>query len=507
MIQWNNLDMILTSSMKTMKFFSHNHKGVEYRNMDDENSVSLFDGNIIEYDMDMDEQGNLGMALLDNAGKLYYFFYDGRKWSTYDIHHFNLLFEEIKDLRIRFSMNDPIVIFSSRSHSNSNQWSISIFQKIEKNWKKTILTKVYLSANVVPYTITKDRKDNLYLVYLSNHNIVYDINLKVFHQQSQTWSDPIFLSNCIFIKYFHMDSLIDSLGGIHLIWIDKYKKNYCIKYTYRGSLKGTQSNPSIIMEFTEPLIWSHFYMSQQSIHIYGFIKDRVYRTSKQLKNTLGLSKWQQPIELDFDYDHLTLYRSLGNKKGYLANFILTSTEDDYRPIQIDEIEESSKNDFIKLTNHQNMEIQDHIVKKNHLESLDSYSDENKDLLRYKAELFKKNQQIEINQGLVKSLQGEVSFMKEEIRVLQDQHKKSIQLLNDTTDKYKKLHELLNQHNQIFESRLSQLDTSELKRKLEMLSQEIQKNRSDVLECLTSNKELREAVETLQQAGFFRKIFS
>jgi argininosuccinate lyase len=122
-------------------------------------------------------------------------------------------------------------------------------------------------------------------------------------------------------------------------------------------------------------------------------------------------------------------------------------------------------------------------------------------------LFKKNQQIEVNQGLLKSLQGEVSFMKQEIRTLQEQHKKSAQLLNDAGEMYRKLHELLGQLNQTFENRLSQMDPSEVKRKLEILSQEVQKSRTDVTECLTTNKELREAVEMLQRAGLFRKIFS
>ncbi len=507
MIQEKKLDIILTSSMNSMKFFSLNQNGVGYRNIDNTDIVNLYDGSIMEYDLDVDGQGNIGLVFLDSTGKLHYYFYDGRKWSTYSIHHFNLLFEEIKDLSIRFSVHTPIITFCSRNHSSSNQWSISTFQKLENSWKRDVIAKVYLSADTVPYKIVKDRKDNLYLFYLSNHNIVYDINIMIFHQQSQTWSQPLFLNNCIFIKYFHIDALVDANGGVHVIWIDKYKKNYCIKYSYRASFKGAQSNPSVIMEFTEPLVWTQLYMTQQSLYVYGLQKERVYSSSKPLKNTFGLSKWQQTTALSYEYDQLTLYKSLGSKRDYMANYILTPSGDEYRPIPVDEIETSPQNSFIPLTNHQGDEFQRPIHMEKLQESMVNHSNESNDILRYKGELFKKNQQLEVNQGLLKSLQGELSFMKQEIRTLQEQHKKSTQFLNDAAETHRKFHERLDHLNQIFESRLSQMDLSEVKKKLEILSQEVEKSRTDVTESLMTNKELKEAVEALQRAGLFRKIFS
>lgn len=490
MIQRDSLDIILESSGKTSKIFSPAKKGIYFQKHMDEAPVQLFEGNVLEFDMDIDLQGNMGLVILNHSGKLYYYYYNGKMWTSYLLHQLNLQFEQVKDIRIQLTSQSPHILFCWRNQTSSGQWSIMTYHHLEHSWKKEMISKIYCNSPITPYTVAKDKGENLYLFYLSNNNLVYDLNFVVFSSQSQKWSQPVFLSNCIFIKYFHMDALIDHNGGMHVVWIDKYKKNYCVKYIHKSSLKSQQENPSVVMQFHEPLLWSHLYLTKQHVHCYGITGDHVYHSSKPIKNIHSLSKWQSPRALDYDDKDLFLYKIVGHAGGFQANYALSNDACSYRPIYEERIEEQPN---IPLHTQQ-------------AHASDAVPGDDQ-ILKLKAELFKKNHQIEASQNLLKTLQGEMAFIKEEIKNLHEQQKKYAHIFNEYADKYKRIHEHVLQTSQVLENHCLQLDHADWKKKIEIIFEELKKLKADVDFCTVQNKELKSSIENLQNGGLFRKLFS
>lgn len=506
MIQKDNLDIILKLPEKSIRFFSPSKQGIYSQLIGQADSTKIFEDSILEYDLDTDPYGNINLVILDQKGNLYLYRYDGKKWSNYKIYQFNLLTDEVRQLQIKCTSDHTFITLCERTQITSNQWTIVSLSSHAQGWKKSTLSSLFLNYPVMAYRLAKDTKNNLYVIYLNNNNIVYNLNLIVFNHKTLNWSDPIFISNCIYIKTFHLDALVDNNDGIHLAWTDKYKKQFCVKYVYIPLSKAENLKPTTTMLLDEPIFLNQLALLKHSIHCYGITLNNIYHSNKPLHDFHLSQGWKSYDEPAYELDNLFIYKTAGSVGHSLANYYLSDNRSNYHPIQIEEFDNLTNVAYSRhntsITSSESIHKPANIIRDS--DPIDIPHDQQ--ILKLQADLFKKNQQIDATQKLINSLQSEIIYIKQELKNLNDQNTRYVQIINESKNKYKEIYDYTIKFGQLFEDTVSKTQLSELSKNIEILSHHFVKMKEEVTLCKTQNEELRQYTESIRNEGFLKKFF-
>jgi hypothetical protein len=506
MFQRDNLDIIVEMSKNKTKFFSPSKEGIYYQHFDQDEPNILFDGSILTYDLDIDHGGNYNLAILDHQGKLHFYRFDGKTWYNSEIHQFNLVTDEVKYLQIKCTFEHVFITLCERAQLTSNRWDIVSFLFNGQSWKKSTISTLYLNHPIIPYRLIKDPKQNLYMIYLTNSNIVFNLNLIALNHKTRIWSNHVFISNCLYIKTFHMDTIADKNAGIHLVWTDKYKKQFCIKYIFISSIKDENIKPTNIMLYDESIYWNHLSLSKNAIHCYGITENSVYHTYKSLQGPHSISKWTPCNILEYTLDHLFIFKSASVIGKPLANYYLSSDKSDFNPIEMDEI--NNYENVLDNPYHSSSQYYASSYKPSGPPE-DSRGDgisQNQETLKLKADLFKINQKMDATQNLFNSLQSEIIHLKQEIKNMNDQNMRYIQLINESRNKYKEIYDSTVKLNNSFEDTATVAQFSELTQKYEILFQHFSKMKEAIHLCKTENQELKDYLENLKNESLLKKFF-
>ncbi|QZY57025.1 hypothetical protein [Crassaminicella profunda] len=485
---------IFLYTLKEIIHFFPSDSGISYLSQSTNEEICIYEKNILKFDVDIDSNGNIGVVILDCEGKFFYYYYDGKTWTSHLLYEVDFNIEEFKHISIKFSRNSPYILFCWRDLSSPNLWSIISYYHENDYWKKEVLNRIYIKQPIKPYILIKDIDYNLYYISLKNNNLIYDLILRNLPSQSYKWSNLTFLSNCIFLKHFYLDALIDSEGIIHVSWIDKYKKEYCIKYISIDIKNHKASHLEQLLKMDVPLLHQQLLCQNKHIFCYGITKQHIYFTKKHTH-----SAWNDPhmINLSLNSIHLIkIIKTIDNPFiKYTANYILSESSSTIDPISITEIH-SNKASFIQSNHSKKDTIHD--------SSLDTYK-------KLEIELYQKSQELEMKNNLLKALQGNISFLKRELDRLNTQNRNYINTLYSNNDKFKKYKSNTNNLEKNYEKILSEFDLSEQKNNELMNEITIYQNQlkkmKDHLDTLDKeNTSLKNEIAELKNANLLKRLF-
>lgn len=390
----------------------------------EQNPISLCDEKILEFDVDIDKFGNIGVIILSDNGQLCYYFFNGNTWSKSLLYQLDFNAEKMKDISIRFSNNSPYILCCWKNTESSNLWSIISYYSHNDCWKNEVITDIRFlyEEDIKPYILIRDLHFNLYLIYLTNSNIIYDLNMKILSHQSFQWGNPLFLSHCIYLKYFHLDALIDQDKGVHISWIDKTKDRHCINYLYKSKSKYKSPTPMTILESIDSFIGNQLFMENHSIICYGMTNEYIYYTTQLLQSTTIADKWNPYKELDVTPNSINKFKTVYHPSNplihYHANCILTTDSSLFLPIHYGN-DSFSKNSSTSSTTTSNTDNYfRHAAKKiGDTQNSNDNIVEIHALKRLYAELLEKKQALDAKENLLKILESQISLLNEEINKL------------------------------------------------------------------------------------------
>ncbi|QXM05964.1 hypothetical protein [Crassaminicella indica] len=489
-----NINVFLYTLKEIIHFFSSD-SGINYISQHTE-EIQLYEKSILEFDVDIDHNGNIGVVILDCEGKFFYYYHDGNTWSSHLLYEVDFNVEEFKHISIKFSNHSPYILFCWRDLSSYNLCSIISYYKENDYWKKEVLNRIYAKEDIKPYALIRSKTYDLYFVSLNNNNIIYDLIMKNLPSTSYVWTDPYFICNCIFLKNFYLDVLIDSEGIIHISWIDKHKKEYCIKYISIDMNNHKTSNLEQLLKIDIPLLRQQLLCNDKNIFCYGITKKHIYFTKKHTHST-----WNTPNTINLSSASIYLIKIINSSNNpfipYNANYILSESLSDIAPIGIDKSNNDSSTFF-----------QDNHSKNTPMSTQDLSSDIYKKL---KIELYQKKQELEIKDNLLKALQGNISFLKGEISRLTAQNKNYITTLYSNDAKLKKYKDSIEPIKRNYEKNLSELNlckqkNKELLNKINIYENQLKKMNDRLEKLNTENLSLKNEIEKLKNTNLFKRLF-
>lgn len=414
----NNMNTLLYGKNDFIKFFSTNSNGLSYLMNDTLGPLELFSEEILEFDLDIDNEGNIGVILLDPNGRLFYYFFHEESWSEFILYELDLSVERIKNISIKFSNNSPYILCCWQNLSSPTSWSILSYHKHNDNWKSEIISKIQFlyGEDIKPYKIIRDSNYNLYLIYLTNSNIIYDLNIKFLLNNSFQWKNQLFLCNCIYLKYFQLDGLVDKYGGIHISWMDKSKNKHCIKYLYKSRVEYKPATPITIIEKDSSFLRNLLFMEKDSIICYCITDQHIYYSTKLLKSINTPLKWSDCEELEITPNCIDIFKTICHPDNlfisYHANYILTNDFSHYVPIHSSKI--VNKINTNSLLHNDDIPISTEKNKSNFPFSDKQY-----------IQLLEKKQELDIKKNILKSLENQISLLNKEINKVSTNYEKNI----------------------------------------------------------------------------------
>ncbi|PAB60911.1 hypothetical protein [Anaeromicrobium sediminis] len=472
MIENKKVPRILFTNNEFFNIYVDEDDYLKYKTKDSIIQISPYE--VDEYNLDMDKDKNIHIALYTKCKKLIYYKSEGNMWHSHLLYEISEEGETIKNISLVCSHGSPHIVFCWKGTSSSLSWSILSYYMEGPLWKKNVFNRVRLNHknSINPYFLYKDKSENLALIYLSNNNMIFD--LMYTKLLDGNWSIPMKISSCIYTKNFSIDVIVSEDNINHIAYSDKQKNNYCIKYLTLYENKIIHK-PSISSEINTPITDHFLFINSSNMICYTLSNEIVYYAKKA-----GNSHFNNPYSLDIPNFHLVkVYGQNESTCSYTSNFILCSDLSNPFPIDITGMR-TEKKEFstIKST-----------IKPvtNNLPKQDNHK-------HLQLKLYKKEQELYSKTNLLHTLEGKLKLMRDEVKKLDNENKTYVNILNN---KHKKL---LNDYKSMDEENIS------LQNSIKMYEERLD-NMSKRLENLNNeNKKLKEEIDKMNNAGIFKRIF-
>lgn len=519
-----SMQTILYTLESQITFYRDKHHYLCYKIKDkDIEYEPLCEDRVVEYDVDLDPQGNIGLVCVDQKGKFNYYYFDGQSWTVQLLYQLDLELENIFNISIKYSRTTPYIFFCWNSIAEPNQISLVSYYRYENLWKKEIVHRSHIREKQNLYKVIKDSSYNLYLVFLTNNNLIYDIYLKVLKADEIEWHEPIFLSNCLYIKNLSLDLLSDDEDKIHLIWTDKHKNNYCIKYALIDHHLYQLVYNDILFKNPTPILESHLYMKDGYICCLSILDNEIIVFST-LDNNSHENKWAHTQILEYDGADIKLIRIVqdctSNLIDFKVNFVISWGLKDEIPMFYYTLHDKTK------INTKNLFIQYAEEKKDNIEVTAPLKEKKNINKNEKKDMTKERFKPIGGQNLVALLEREIAYLKEEFKKVSDQNKKYLLIIGDSGEKNKtfkdqikklendiqhnqaELEIVLNQHHE-FQEEYKKVQTliEEYLNEITLLKEQINALKEENLSLNQENELLKEEIAKEKEAGFFKKIFN
>ncbi|WP_129597645.1 hypothetical protein [Anaerophilus nitritogenes] len=409
-------NIILNINKETVRFYMDDQNLLHYHYQEED--IILYEKKILEFDVDINKSDHIGIVILDEKGKLFYMYEKNNEWSFYLLYEVNFELEEFKYVSIKLFGDCPYILFSWHNLSSPFEWSILSYYRQDELWKKEVIHRLYLKEEIKPYILIKDIYNNLYCIYLKKQNMIYDLMLTKLSIENDDWEDPFFLCHCIFLKNFLLDALIDDKNTIHIVFTDKEKKSYCIKYISIKQNQYPSDDPQVIISNPTPFINCILLLQKNLITSYGIIDNTIYYSSKPFTNISSV--WSKPSTIDTSSDDIFIIKFIKSNHSFLipyeGNYLLSKASYDIIPIHTPS--------FISLNN-------------------------KKPSNNLKGELYKKNNELENKTKLLQALQGNINYLKEEINRLEIQNKEYVDRIRKNSEIYQeKINQLSKEYEEL-----------------------------------------------------------
>ena len=518
-----NLITILYDKKDTIRFFSESNQGLFYTINHSKDIKKIYDGSILEYDVDIEQNGSIGVLILDEQGNLIYFYCNKNNWSNHLLYKADQSSEQFMHISMKFNYNSPYITFCWRSLQEPSYWSIVAYYMDNGDWKKDVINRVYIKDQIKPYILNRGFDYTVYLVYLSNNNMIYDLYIKILPTQNKKWTEPFYLSNCIFVKYFFLDAVIERSKKVHISWIDKVKNNFCVKYISFGDLKQKLNKTESILVSKNPYLKQQLLIQNKDIVCFGVTNEYIHY-STGTASYRNSCKWtqQNTVFSSHAIHFVKVIQTLDSPHiTYVATHILADTTIKPEPILMEEIlspnSEPTQEVFpLNLIGNNNVKKTINVHRKEQeiiIENMESQIKHipDKDFKKIKEEFVKKNNVLHGKDRIINILEGKVSFLTEENKRLICLHNNYINLLHENSEKLKFYKEKANKIENTFNDKLIELEqmlvkNNELKSKMEEGQRELEKLDSIIKTIQSENIRLKQEIEESKNSSLIKKIF-
>ncbi|MFZ5966011.1 MAG: hypothetical protein ACOYVK_02380 [Bacillota bacterium] len=500
MLNNKSFETILFVKDNCMRFYVDQHKHLHYDFVNGIGPIKVFDEEILEYDIEMNAEGKIGIAILDKSGGLHYYHYDGVEWQSQLLYHVDVSKEDICYIQLKFSKTNVYILFCWNNVSNPKQWSIVCYYTKGNNWDKEVFSRIYLKNRIKPYILIRDHQDQLYLLYLTNNNLIYNIQMQMLSKNAASWSSPKLISNCIYVNSFYLDAVIDNDHTLHLCWCDKQKQSYCIKYLSLDTPFTAAIAPLTLLQSKTPYIRSMLYIEKQSAACFGFTGSGLDYAIKMKQNpTHKTGNWKTGNTQDWDLSNLKVFKTIFGQShpnnSYHGNYILTDDSQEFTPIQIFREDQSMLNEV-------------HATSDEHTFIIDQSKTQDKEILqlkRLRVDNFKLNQELLTKNNIIKSYENEIQFLREKVKKLENDYKTLSQTIETSQKKIKDQADSLRSHTNTSEK--LEAKNKELLKEISLYQQKIGQLNAFVEELRKENQHYKEELEDMANRGLFRRIFT
>ncbi|SHI52397.1 hypothetical protein SAMN02745975_00063 [Geosporobacter subterraneus DSM 17957] len=474
---------------------------------------------IKEYAVDHDSHGHIGAVILDQEGQFYYYNFNGQSWDTHLLYQAALDAEKIDFVDIKYTNRNPQIFFCWRDLSSPFKVSIVTYFTEDGSWKKKIIARTYFKNNCKPYCITKDHGDNLYLSFLTNNNMIYDLKLSVYRIETAQWEDAFYLSDCIYIKNFFIDMLADEKGNLHISWTDKNKSNYCIKYLCY-TIDSAKKTTNVVIEKDQPIKWFFQYINHDVFMIIYVANEEIYYIYAHLLQNCELIWSREGVRIhhittpvfskilpeNITHTNFGLYNDLESKT--LLNLFSLVSREDLNQLSVLEANLSlaAENRFSNNPSmiNRDMSISNRKQQPYHNPPIAAIS----------------KSQLESNgrKNIISTMESEIRFLKEEVKKLTDLNRKYLHLINESGDKISQYKEQIQKwegEKDIFQHKILALE-----KKCVSLEKEREKLHGELILSQQQNQLFKDGIkekETIltqqkqenvakKESGFFKRIF-
>lgn len=474
---------------------------------------------IKEYAVDHDSHGHMGAVILDQEGQFYYYDFNGQSWDAHLLYQTALDAEKIDFVDIKYTNQNPQIFFCWRDLSSPFKVSIVTYFTENGSWKKKIIARTYFKDSCKPYCIIKDHRDNLYLSFLTNNNMIYDLKLSVYRIETAQWEEAFYLSDCIYVKDFFIDMLPDEKGNLHISWIDKNKSNYCIKYLCYA-INSTKKTENVVIQKNQPIKWFFQYINHDVFMIvYGANEEVYYIYAHLLQN--GELIWSREgvrihhttplvfskiLTENITHSNFALYTDLA-RKTFLNLFSLVPRKDLNQLSILDaNLSLAVEN---KISNNPSMNNRDMAI---------SHPNQQRYHNPLIAAISTSQLESDGRKNIISTMESEIRFLKEEVKKLTDLNRKYLHLINESGEKISQYKEQIQKWEG--EKDIFQRQISALEKKCVSLEKEREKLHGELILAQQQNQLLKEGIkeketilarqkqenESKKESGFFRKIF-
>ncbi len=509
-LQLNKLDTNLRINGIGFRFYLDDSQYLYYHDQEDDalSEEPIYSHPVKEYAVDYDRNGNIGLVLLDQEGRFYYYYFNGQSWEANLLYHTVIDAEKIHFIDIKFSNQSPQIFFCWQDLSSPSQVSIVTYFENSGEWKKKIISRNHLKDPCKPYCLVRDHQYNLFLSFLTNNNMIYDLRLSIYRVESSQWDEDIYLSSCIYIKYFFVDILPDEKGNLYISWTDKNKTSYCIKY-----LRFTTSNMKkiigISLERKLPITWFFQSIDKDIFTIIYQLDGATYYAYALLSSKQGLtwSKEEEPILLNMhpvftkishqntNHSNYSIYSDLEKKHLFDIQGLISLKE--FHQLLEQGKMESLNFGFVKeepgpsnITNGSSDTVG--TLRKHHLTKNNKTS-----------EMSTKQMEFEGKKNIIEMLENEVRYLKEEVKKLTELNRKYLDLINEGGEK-------ISQSKEHSRRLAMQIDgfhhkINVLEEKCKELESEKENLHGDLVVLQQKNQELKDILKE-KEVGFLKKLF-
>jgi uncharacterized small protein (DUF1192 family) len=496
MLPSKNFDIFLYEVEKGSRFFLGQNAKLYCTHSSSEEPVPIYSGKIVEFDMDVDSQGNVGIIILDETGKLIYKYSDGDIWNSYLLYQLKLGAEEFRHVSIRFLIDSPYIMVCWRDLSVPHSWSILCYYREGEHWEKRLFNRIFFRDEMKPYFFTRDNHSHLHLIYLKNYNMFYHIMYTRFLSlEKKQWSDSIRISDCIYSKSYQSDILIDSNGIVHISWIDKHKKKYCVKYISVDTQTNKYSELEYLFEDSFPIIRQQLFLKDERIHCHVLTTQGIFAANRN--SELGWSIYPIP-EIDTRNIQLVKWIPISGQSSsqYLANYIFLDNHSSLSPFIL------SNKPFSKSSNDNPDTLEPLQIKKDE-ENILSNPSEKVNFQNYKIK-----QELESKNQLIRSLQEQNAFLYAEIERLNAENKKYLSIIEENSERNKMNYENMKNYEKLL-NQLEELKSQnqKMQAQIEFYESELDTKKQDIEQLQNENIFLKEQAKKIKDRNLWQRLFN
>lgn len=234
----------------------------EKNNLNKKENRTVIEKHILKFSLDIDNDGNLHIACLNDNKKLLYLTRNNNEWNKKIISKIHTYYR-IKDIKLYTNLNNLTttnILLLVKDTRYRNTYSIFFYYIKNSNWNVRKITDLYYDRYLPSFKSDIDCNGNLHILFKTKENNKYKVYYKVYDAKHNKWG----LSEKITENSQDITNsllLCDTNNNINIVWSSLLQKNININFIRRNislykrtSWRKFKTLPNNISNLTYPIL-------------------------------------------------------------------------------------------------------------------------------------------------------------------------------------------------------------------------------------------------------------